>query len=100
MKPFYVGQEVVANCDQPGGAFKKGDEFTVTSVQWVCCSWLIGVGLGLPIGGTLRCDKCGHVIGYNEWIFYASRFSPKIQISGFVSMKELAEKQLETIGAN
>lgn len=105
IKPFYVGQEVVANCDHNQGAFKKGDEFKITSIKEGCCEWEVTIGVMAPphFSNYARCQICDNrqynPVG-NEWFFRASRFSPKLEISGFISMKELAEKQLEEIGAN
>jgi len=105
LPPFYVGQEVVANCDHHQGAFKKGDEFKITAILMGCCAWEVTIGiLSTPEhSGFIRCTICyvrrPNPVG-TQWLFKASRFSPKIEISGFISMRELAEKQLETIGAN
>lgn len=105
MKTFYVGQEVVAKQDHEQGAFKKGDEFKITSIRLGCCGYFVTVGIMSKHNYShyASCTTCGirhpNPIG-SEWLFFASRFAPKIEISEFISMKKLAEKQLETIGAN
>ena len=99
--PFYVGQEVVANITHSQKAYKKGDEFKVQSVFKGCCKWEITIGI-TPPNKEAYCRFCNKTIETNdgEWSFYAFRFSPKIEIKEFVSMKQLADKQLELISAN
>ena len=100
--PFYVGQEVMANCDHHQRAFKKGDEFLIESMyKCVCGTWMVTVGIQNKYIIISRCIKCD--LRFNtgaDWPFLASRFSPKIQLSEFISMKQLADQQLEIIGAN
>jgi len=88
--PFYVGQEVVANRNHSQGQFKKGEEFKVTSVLKCNGIWSI------TIGNTNRrfgpCKICG--MQSNEWHFYARNFSPKIEITEFISLKEIVSLEL------
>lgn len=101
--PFYVGQEVVANCNHE--AFKKGQEFIIRSIRKNCCGYVVTIGIKIPepfdkeYQNCSICNKLYPTKGI-DWEFRADRFSPKIEISKFISMKELAEKQLELIGAN
>lgn len=98
--PFYVGQEVVAIKDHSQGAFKKGDEFKVSSIEIGCCAWVVTVGI-LSVKPGQICMVCGHVRpARKESMFKAYLFAPKIEISSFISMKELADKQFELISAN
>src|SRR3989304_10258137 len=93
--PFYIGQEVVANCNHSQSAFKKGDEFKVTSIEFRCCRWVITVGIKSTLP-KWRCTHCSHVRKSGiEWAFFANRFSPKIEIGEFISMKQLVEEKLE-----
>lgn len=105
--PFYVGQEIIAIVNCPRGAFKKGDEFTITSIvksQCKCPGWDITVGLLEPSSPPgWQCSDCmqiGRNKFRNEQTFSSSDFRPKIVIAEFISMKQLAEQQLETIGVN
>lgn len=102
IKPFYVGQEVVANCNNPGW-FKAGDDFTINSIQLSCCGWDVTIGLRFEVEGRYKCKSCGAIAfrrANEEAHFAVWRFSPKLEIKGFISMAELAEKQLEQISAN
>lgn len=95
--PFYISQEIVAIRDHSQGAFKKGDEFKVTSIGKSCCTWIITIGIkatGVPV-----CTLCGKYRKYTgEWEFRTDSFAPKVQLGEFVSMKEVV--QLETVCAN
>lgn len=87
--PFYVGQEVVANSNHAQRVFKKGDEFTVTSIRPTCCGWLITIGI-LGRNRISKCSICGREQRQSkEWLFNSQRFSPKIEISEFISLKEV-----------
>lgn len=99
IKPFYVGQEVVAN--RNSDLFKKGQEFIVNSCWIGCCGW--NVTVGIVHKSEVVCYHCKKVIskyGLNDHPFAANCFSPKLEIRAFISMVELAEKQLEHISAN
>lgn len=100
--PFYVGQEIVAIRDHSQGAFKKGDEFKVTSIKKSLCGcnlWLVTIGILAPTKPATKCRRCGAITGYHvEWLFGTDNFAPKIEIGEFVSMKEVL--QLELISAN
>lgn len=82
MPPFFEGQEVVANCDHHQGAFKRGDEFRITSVSKKFCGcqgW--NVTIGIAGSGRLfnRCHVCKiRQVANPEWLFDSARFSPKI----------------------
>ena len=100
--PFYVGQEVISIWNHSQGAFKVGDEFRVTSIRKGCCQWLITIGI-VSRGGLWECNVCRaeyHLQFNDEWEFHAKRFRPKIEIAEFISMKQLADQQLEIIGVN
>lgn len=97
--PFYLGQEVVALYNQSQGDFKKGDEFKITGIWKDCCGWTVTIGIKynyLLYNGTTTCNRCGqrYVNKTNEAEYYADRFSPKIEVSAFVSMKEVANVEL------
>ncbi len=97
--PFYVGQEIIALVTNAAGCYKKGDEFTVTSIKIYCHSF--GVTIGVRGAGSI-CDQCNskNVSGNGEVPFSCVDFAPKYKATEFISMKQLAEQQLETIGAN
>lgn len=106
--PFFVGQEVVAvndhNADYPS-LYKKGDEFIVVeTVKTRCCKrWCIYVGVGTPPGRTpgTYCNTCHKANAHpTKLVFPAKDFAPKHNYGEFISMKEFADKQLETIGAH
>lgn len=103
--PFYVGQEVVANRDHSLGDYKKGDQFIVNSIFMGCCGWEVTIGIihtekYTEYSECLRCNK-RDFIGYgNQSHYNAQSFSPKLEIKDFISMKQLAEQQLELIAAN
>ena len=74
--PFYVGQRVVAIVDHSQGAFKKGDEFTVTSIYFGCCQWLVTIGI-YPLRPKWKCDHCYSIhASPEEWEFFCYRFAP------------------------
>lgn len=101
--PFYVGQEVVANCDHSDGHFTKGEEFNVTSIEKTCCGWNITVGIIHKGSYRSECFICGSidpVIRTGEIRYNSSRFSPKITIGEFISMREVADKCLEEVASN
>jgi len=111
--PFYVSQEIVANCNYywistKGSiiSFKKGDEFVVKDIEKSSCEcgYIVNIGIKLPIEANngMYCSICGDIRkeegGYCK--FRADRFSPKIQIGEFISMKQLVEEKLELISSN
>lgn len=106
--PFYVGQEVVANCNHHQGIFKKGDEFKITSIRRSFCSckdWAVTIGIiGSGFSAIQRCPVCKEMTSdtkpTDEWLFSAWRFSPKIEIKEFISMKQLVEEKLELVSVN
>jgi len=103
--PFYKGQEVIANCDHHQGIFKKGEEFKITNIcKSSCCGcWVVTIGIRNS-SYFKNCSCCSKIDipSHNdiEWEFLASRFSPKIKIEEFISLKEVSEKALELISAN
>jgi hypothetical protein len=94
--PFYLGQEVVANQNHSQGIFKKGDEFIISRILKCGGDWAVEIGVRHCPDFDDECYHCG--MSSSAWHFLASLFSPKITISAFVSMKEVA--QLETVSAN
>jgi hypothetical protein len=101
--PFYIGQEVVVLEDYTHHlfSFKKGDEFKVTSISKnPCCSiWTVTVGIHINSYDSI-CTCRRTVRKEGEVLFAAYMFSPKIEIKEFISMKQLAEQQLEKVGVN
>jgi len=99
--PFYVGQEVVAIKD--GTTLKRGKDYVVTGIFFPCkCGkWRVTVGIVSSKSQT-KCYDCGfeHVNETNERQYSSKLFAPKIEIKEFISMKQLAEQQLELIGVN
>lgn len=99
--PFYVSQEIVANRDHSQGLFNKGDEFVVKSIRMGCCDWEIDIGIKIPDEFTgWSCYTCGKSSHSDICWFKTKSFSPKLQIKDFVSMKQLAERQLELVSGN
>lgn len=99
IKPFYVGQEVVAIKNHSLGDFKKGDCFRVTSIYKVCCFTAITIGITPQQLGChqtlMTCAKCGGDYRiYGECGYDATCFRPKLEISEFISMKEVASVEL------
>ncbi len=45
LPPFFKGQKVVCIKSHSQGIFRKGQTFTVTSVEFVCCAWVVRVGI-------------------------------------------------------
>lgn len=101
MPPFYIGQEVIAL--HTTVFFKKGHECTITSMRKCSCGiWLVSFGMASGEYRFLICD-CGHETRYTQHSqaeLAARVFAPKHQLGEFISMKELMEKELETIGTN
>lgn len=99
--PFYVGQEIVAIKDHSVKVFKKGEEYVVTGIEKGCCVWLITIGISSD-KSVYSCKRCGGRFfkSNSECRFNAACFSPKIEIKEFISLAKLAEKTLETVGAN
>lgn len=98
--PFYVGQEVVANCDYTYDGktyFKKGDEFVIQAILKPCCNmWSVKIGVFNPYG-SMYCHVCKANRPAHEFEFLANRFSPKLEIKAFLSMKELADVELFSV---
>lgn len=102
--PFYIGQEIVAIKDHSQGVFKKGDEFIVKGMKSSTCNCerrLINIGIQNTSLHT-QCRHCGVISIHIDrfWWFNINIFAPKIEFSKFVSMKQVTEEALETIGAN
>lgn len=103
--PFYVGQEVVAIKTHPDKIYVKWNDYKVLEVgKTPCCqAWYIYTGFPTPSGrkkGT-HCVPCNKPNAHpTKVIFPAHHFKAKIELTEFISMKQLAETQLETIGAN
>lgn len=100
--PFHVGQEVVAIKNHSQGRYKIGDEFIVEEIipsNCKCGGWVISIGLTNDVPGT-DCLTCYKEIHPTKIVFHTKNFAPKHSYGEFISMKQLAETQLETIGAN
>ena len=106
LPPFYIGQEVKANCNHVGGLIKD-NYYIITSCFIDCCGlWVVTIGIVCPnylIGiKNHRCTICSRIQPVKkEYEFLASRFYiPQQQSFPLMTFKEIVKKEKTEILIN
>lgn len=104
IKPFYVGQKVVAIKDHSNKRFLRGQEFTVTGIINGCCDmskWVITIGIADISIESCKCLYCGKAKPViNELIFNSTCFAPTSNNFKSISYTEVMEKEQTLVSAN
>ncbi len=100
LKPFYVGQEVVAVANHQYGLFKKGDTFIVTGIFKPCCCWRITIGIQNPtrFPPVTNCMVCGKATKDKSQLyeFNVKWFAPIISNFEAISFEKVLEQELSS----
>jgi hypothetical protein len=91
LPPFYVGQEVVCIKDHSKGTVKKGQCYTILSIEKGCCTWIVDVGVpNIDKSPNCLCTYCGtRLMGVNKYTLKTSSdlFAPKDQFKAITFTK-------------
>jgi len=103
IKPFYIGQQVVAVRNGRNGQVKKGEIKTVLDlVQCICGSWKIDVGLMVVRGTGTMCLDCNNNAINTDYRMLCSvdLFAPINETFQPISLSEVLENETQLISSN
>lgn len=102
LPPFYVGQKIVALTNGCNGNLIKNNEYTVKSIRFRCCAWLVDVGIVDLESDESECSTCKKTYKFEKiwWLSYILFAPIEKQNLPLMTFSQIKEKEQEQILIN